>query len=175
MSQAGLTARNIEKRAVAPVSVEENDSPDPTECETAGNIVEHPQHCVIRKPNRARRPGVLVRFRIWQCGRNPYIEFIAESVDDCAGSLAGNDVIDGQREMRPMLFDRADGHDHCRVGAQQPACVRSTQRFKESSHLVSVARNAAHAVFDNCATAGARLPTITPWNFGVGSQPISRH
>ncbi len=102
---------DVEQRAVASVTVEEDESLRRGRGDAAADVVEHRQQGRGRQPHRARRPGVLVRLRVLQRRHQPDVELVADLGDRGLGDSRGDDRVGAEWQVRAVLFDGPEGLD----------------------------------------------------------------
>ena len=109
--QAHLAVGDAEQRAVAAVAVEEDEPLRRSRGDAATDVVEHGEQRRRRQPDRAGRPGVLVRLRVLQRRQQPHVELVTDLGDGCLGDRCGDDRVGAQRQVRAVLLDRAERLD----------------------------------------------------------------
>ena len=109
--QAHLAVGDAEQRAVAAVTVEEDEPLGGRGGDAAADVVEHGQQRRGRQPHRAGRPGVLVRLRVLQRRQQPDVELVADLGDRGLGDRGGDDRVGAQRQVRAVLLDGAEWLD----------------------------------------------------------------
>ena len=81
VAQPQLAVGDVDQRAVAAVAVEEHQPPRRGHRHAAPDVVEHGEQRRRRQPDRARRPGVLVRLGVGQRRQQPHVELVADPLD----------------------------------------------------------------------------------------------
>ena len=122
--QTELTVGDAHERRVATVTVHEHESPGRSHRNAASDVVEDLQQGVGRQPDRARRPGVLVRLGVGERGKQPDVMFDTDALDRRRRDAVGNHQIGVEREVWPVLFDGAQRLDEDRAVGDQPIEIR---------------------------------------------------
>ena len=89
---------------------------------------------VAAQPHRSRRPGVLVGLRERQGRDHPAVEVGPGPIDHGVGDRVGDEVVDDQRQVRPVLFDRPDRHQDDRLLADLRLDLGTREFVKATGH-----------------------------------------
>ena len=91
VGESDLAVRHADERRVAAVSVEEHQLAGRGGGDAAADVVEHCEQRGGRQPDRARRPGVLVRLGVRQRRQQPDVEVVADPFDRCLRHAVGDE------------------------------------------------------------------------------------
>ena len=130
VGQTQLAVGDADQRRVAAVAVEEHERLRPACVATQRPMSSSTASSVVgRQPDRAGRPGVLVRLRVRERRQQPDVELVARPVDRRRPRPVGHDQVGVERQVRPVLLDRAE-RLHEPTGARWLTCgpVRSAKR-----------------------------------------------
>ena len=119
--QTQLAVGDAEQRRVAAVPVQEHELAGGCGGDAAPDVVEHGEQCRRRQPDRARRPGVLVRLRVRERRQQPRVELVADPRDGSLGHPFGDQQVGVERQVRSVLLERAERLHHDAVGSE---CAR---------------------------------------------------
>ena len=133
MAEAKFPIGHRHECAVAAVTVHEEHLACRSGCDAPTNVIEYGQQSRGREPHGARCPGVFIRLGVGQGGQKPCIAFLAHLVHHGRCDGLGNNEIGVQWQMRSMLFDGTEWHDHDRISPEALAHLGSAQ-LVESLH-----------------------------------------
>ena len=124
---AQLAEGHVQQRRVAAVTVEEDEPPGRRHRRAPTEVVEHGQERRSREPDRARRPGVLVRLAVGQRRQQPGVDLVAPLGDGRLGDVVGDHQVGVERQVRAVLLDGADRLHEDRALRQQLGHLRVAQ------------------------------------------------
>ena len=114
--QAQLAVGHAEQRRVAAVAVEEHELAGRRHRHAAADVVEHGEQRRRRQPDRAGRPGVLVRLGVGERRQQPHVELVADPLDRGLGDALGDQQVGVERQVRAVLLDRPERLDDDAAG-----------------------------------------------------------
>ena len=131
----------LTQRAVAAVAVHEHEPAGRRHRHAAPDVVEHGEHRRRRQPDRARRPGVLVRLRVGERRQQPHVELVADTLDGGRAPRARRSAGRCERQVRTVLLDRPERLDEdaarveaaCDVGRPQVGERRSVSHARHAT------------------------------------------
>ena len=149
MGQEGLEAElqpqfavgHGHERTVSAVAVQEHEFASTRGGDTPPDVFENRQHGSRRHPNGAGVPGVLVALRVGQRRQQPRVDpGVHGTRHGGFGHCRGNGQVGDQREMRAVLFDRAERLDDDRLLGQRRGDLRATKMRDVTRHASTLLR-----------------------------------
>ena len=138
--EAQLAVGDVDQQGrVAAVPVQEHQPAGGRRRDAAPEVVEHGEQRRRRQPDRARRPGVLVRLRVGERRQQPRVELVADPLDGGLGHPFGDQQVGVERQVRAVLLDRAERLHDDAVGCERRGELGCAELAEASSHRHQVA------------------------------------
>ena len=135
---------DVQQRRVAAVAVQEHQPLRRERRQRSPDVVEHGEQRRGRQPDRAGRPGVLVRLRVRERRQQPEIELVAPLLHHCLGDFTGDHVVRRERQVGSVLLDRAERLHEDRVGADELGNLRRAKVGQVSGRVSCAGRHFRH-------------------------------